>query len=159
MQKNIKIMQDNGFINDDGRSNYDHHVYVEKKSGCLSNGLKVGCGFILGVVFTCMIGFFWSVGPTERITDGKGYPSLTDGLEEYAEPERPVQYFQVRSKKGKATIHTGMPKDSVILLLGQPTEFISRDYIDQITYRYGSYDLNYLQIEFEDGRISSVSQH
>ena len=152
-------MQDNGFINDDERMNYDHHVYVEKKSGCLSNGLKVGCGFILGVIFTCMLGFFWSAGPTEKITGAKDYPSLTDGLEEYAEQERPVQCFQVRSKKGKGTIHTGMPKDSVILLLGQPTEFVSRDYIDQITYRYGSYDLNYLQIEFEDGRISSVSQH
>lgn len=152
-------MQDNGFINDDGRANYDHHVYVEKKSGCLSNSLKVGCGFILGVIFSSMMAFFWSTKSMERIMDDDDPALINRSMEYDSRPERPVQYFHVRSKKGKATIHTGMSKDSVMILLGQPTEFISTDYTDQITYRYGSYDLNSLTIDFEDGRISSVRQH
>lgn len=140
-----------------GHMNYTHNVDVEKKSGCFGNALKVGCGFILGVFFTSILVFFWSAKSTESINDDYSVPSSKKEL--YDEPERPVQYFHVRSKKAKATIHTGMPKDSVILLLGQPTEFISTSYHDEITYRYGSYDLNCLQIEFRNGMISSVSQH
>ena len=150
-------MQNNNDFDEDGRVNYNHNVYVERKSGCLGNSLKVGCGFILGVIFTSMMAFFWSSKSMERINEDYSVPNSEEEL--FDEPERPVQYFQVRSKKAKATIHTGMPKDSVILLLGQPTEFISTSYHDEITYRYGSYDLNYLQIEFRNGRISSVSPH
>ena len=152
-------MQDNGFINDDERMDYRHHVYVEKKNGCLNTGLKVGCGFILGIFFSLMAAYFWSSGSEGNSDNGMEYPSNYSGVGEYDEPERPAQYFKVRSKKAKATIHTGMSKDSVLILLGQPTEFSSSEYHDEITYRYGSYDLNSLRIEFRDGKISSVSQH
>lgn len=152
-------MQDNGFINDDECMDYRHHVYVEKKNGCLNTGLKVGCGFILGIFFSLMMVYFWSSGPVGSSVKDMAYPSDYSEIGESNEPERPVQFFQVRSKKAKATIHTGMSKDSVLILLGQPTEFSSSDYHDEVTYRYGSYDLNSLRIEFRDGKISSVSQH
>lgn len=96
---------------------------------------------------------------------GLAYFSVSDPLyqsiknDDFEEVKKEVRYFEVRSKKAKATIHTGMPKDSVILLLGQPTEFTSTDYIDEITYRYGNYDTNSLRIEFEDGKVNSVTQH
>ena len=83
-----------------------------------------------------------------------------DEFEDYAkEEQQDIRTFNVRSKKGKATIHTGMPKDSVIMLLGEPTEFISSEYMDNISYRYGNYDLKVLQIDFENGKVKSVSQH
>ena len=152
-------MQDNGFINDDERMDYRHHVFVEKKGGCLNSGLKVGCGFILGIFFSMMMAYFWSSGPVGVSVDEVDRQLFNSDISEDNESDRPVQFFHVRSKKAKATIHTGMPKDSVIILLGQPTEFISTDYHDEITYRYGSYDLNSLRIEFRNGKISSVSQH
>ena len=57
-----EFMQDNGFINDDERMDYRHHVFVEKRSGCLNSGLKVGCGFTLGIFFSLMMVYFWSSG-------------------------------------------------------------------------------------------------
>ena len=128
-------------------------VYVERRrGGCFSDGLKVGCGFILGFIVSIflMVFYFSSSGPLD---------SVIDDLDEIESVNKEIRYFQVRSKKGKATIHTGMSKDSVILLLGQPTEFTSTDYIDNITYRYGNYDINSLRIEFEKGKVSSVTQH
>lgn len=80
-------------------------------------------------------------------------------FEDYAEEQQDFRTFNVRSKKGKATIHTGMPKDSVLLLLGEPTEFMSNDIMDNISYRYGNYDLNVLKIEFENGKVKSVYQY
>ena len=134
-----------------GGTNYSGPIYVERRgSGCLGNGLKIGCGFIAGIFVTLM---------------GLAYFSVSDPLyqsiniDDSEDLKKEVRYFEVRSKKAKATIHTGMPKDSVILLLGQPTEFMSTDYIDEITYRYGNYDINSLRIEFEDGKVNSVTQH
>ena len=143
-------MQNN---NIDDQINYDHHVYIEKKSGCLGNSLKVGCGFVLGILFSS---YFFAVSP---LTSSDRERPLQNDSYLYEEEQKPIQYFQVRSKKAKATIHTGMSKDSVIILLGQPTEFTSNSYMDDITYRYGPYDTNSLRIEFSDGVISSVSQH
>ena len=143
-------MQNN---NIDDQLNYDHHVYIEKKSGCFGNFMKVGCGFVIGVLFAA---YFFSGSPVKS-SDRKN-PFQNDSYL-YEEEEMPIQYFQVRSKKGKATIHTGMPKDSVIILLGQPTEFTTNSYTDFITYRFGPYDTNSLRIEFSDGVISSVSQY
>lgn len=132
-------------------------IFVEKKkNGCLSDGLKVGCGFILGIVctFFFLSIFYFASAPKIEDTDfDDEMPTL------YGDSKGDIQYFNVRSKKGKATIHTGMPKDSVILLLGEPTEFMSSDYIDEITYRYGNYDLNSLRIEFRKGKVKSISQH
>lgn len=128
-------------------------VYVERRrGGCFSDGLKVGCGFILGFIVSIflMVFYFSFSGPLD---------SVIDDLDEIESVNKEIRYFQVRSKKGKATIHTGMSKDSVILLLGQPTEFTSTDYTDNITYRYGNYDINSLRIEFEKGKVSSVTQH
>ena len=53
-----------------------------------------------------------------------------------------------------------MPTNSdVTMLLGQPTEFSSTEYHDNITYRYGNYDINSLSIDFKKGKVSSVRQY
>lgn len=140
-----------------GGYNNSRPIYVERKrNGCWGDALKIGCGFIAGVLATIFFSaFFYSsfaVRDDDTVLESYKAPITEDT------PKR-VRYFQVRSKKGKATIHTGMPKDSVILLLGQPSEFMSTDYIDYIAYRYGNFDSNYLRIEFKEGKVNSVSQH
>lgn len=139
----------NEYING-GTNNPSPIIIDQRRSGCLGNSLKIGCGFIAGVFVTLMAVAFFSVSDADN-------PDLS--FDDFDEVKKEVRYFEVRSKKGKATIHTGMPKDSVILLLGQPTEFRSSDYIDEITYRYGNYDVKSLRIEFEDGKVNSVTQH
>lgn len=134
----------------------ERSIYIENRnSSCLADSLKVGCGFILGVLctITFLFFFYYSFSKVENI----GYENDLSSL--YDDSSEEVKYFKVRSKKGKATIHTGMSKDSVILLLGEPTEFMSSDYIDEITYRYGNYDLNSLRIEFIKGKVQNVSQY
>lgn len=131
-------------------------TYVDnRRNGCFYDSLKIGCGFIAGVFCTIL---FISI-----IFYASGYRTAAniekhDDFSLYSETDEEIQYFQVKSKKGSATIHTGMSKDSVILLLGQPTEFMSSGYIDQITYQYGKYDLNSLTIMFEKGKVTSVYQ-
>ena len=72
--------------------------------------------------------------------------------------EGDIRYFDVKSKKGEVRIHTGMPKDSVIMLLGKPSKFMSTEYSDEITYESGPYGTDMLMIDFEDGKVSSVIQ-
>ena len=117
-----------------------HYVYVEKKDGCFTKGLKIGCGFIIFIwILSFLIGFFAAFTSDE---------------------EKPVfiQYYQVTNGKKEVTIHSGMSKDSVIILLGQPTEFDSSDYWDKITYNYGKMGLSRLTIKFKDGKVSSVQK-
>ena len=114
-----------------------HYVYVKEKDGCFTSCLKLGCGFIMAL---WIISFFIAFAL-----------ALCGNEEAY-----PIEYFQVTNGKKEVTIHTGMSKDSVIVLLGQPTEFDSNNYRDEITYNYGMMGLNSLTIEFENGKVSSV---
>ena len=116
-----------------------HYVYIEKKDGCLTGCLKMGCGFIIAL---WIIGFL--IGFVSALSD-----------DDEAETT-PIQYYQVTNGKKEVTIHTGMTKDSVIILLGQPTEFDSSDYRDEMTYNYGKMGLSHLTIKFKDGKVSSV---
>ena len=113
-------------------------IYVEKEDGCFTKGLKIGCGFIIAIwILSFLIGFVSAFVDDEEDTT-------------------PVQYYQVTNGKKEATIHTGMSKDSVIILLGQPTKFDSNNYWDEITYNYGKMGLSRLTIKFKDGKVSSV---
>lgn len=124
---------------------------------------KIGIGFVVGSALTfaimVYIGYHVSFRDIIKVTDDDPIESPLVEPEPVYDKKPEVRYFQVRSKDKYATIHTGMSKDSVILLLGQPTEFMSTSYIDEITYRYGKYNLNSLSIEFKKGKVSSVIQH
>lgn len=120
-------------------NNHTHYVYVKEKDGCFTSCLKLGCGFIMAL---WIISFFIA---------------FALALFEDEETE-PAEYFQVTNGKKEVTIHTGMPKDSVILLLGQPTEFDKTKYWDEITYKYGAMGLCRLTVKFEEGKVSSVQK-
>lgn len=120
-----------------------HYVYVEKKDGCFARFLKLGCGIILA---------FWVVSIIVSII---AFIIARSTVEEQKNSQ-PIEYFQVTNGKKEVTIHTGMSKDSVIILLGHPTKFDKTEYLDEITYNYGRRGFSRLTIEFEDGKISSV---
>lgn len=107
-----------------------------KRYVCIGDVFKIGCGFIAGI-FIFPIFFFFVDGP-------------------FKEHERPIQYYQVTNGNKTVTIHSEMSRDSVIILLGQPSSFESREYHDEVTYSNG---LNYLNITFNrDGKVSEVVQ-
>lgn len=138
---------------------------LNKKKNYLGDILKIGAGFIAGSVCTLILvslfGIFLSARHQHLETKDSLEKRILDDLNDMYDTKSPedIRYFQVRSKKGEATIHTGMSKDSVIMLLGQPTEFSSTEYHDNITYRYGNYDMNSLSIDFKKGKVSCVSQY
>lgn len=114
-----------------------HHVFIEKDNrmnGCLGIVLEIFVVILILRIGIFLIGVFL---PDEK------------------EPI-PLQYFHVKSEQGEASIHTGMSKDSVIILLGQPTEYDYNKLYDEIIYRYGEYGMNYTEIKFENGEVSSV---
>ena len=96
-------------MNETENNSNTHYIYVEKKDGCLTKGIKLGCGVIIAMHIMVFIMCF-ALGFCKGSSDDKEALSS------------PVQYFQVTNGKKEVTIHTGMPRDSVILLLGQPTE-------------------------------------
>ena len=97
--------------------------------------LKIGIGFIAGSVFTfvamIVVGYFMSLHDIRQEIEAD--PIISPRMATTYDEGADVRYFQVQSNDRHATIHTGMSKDSVILLLGQPTEFFSTDYADNIT--------------------------
>ena len=83
--------------------------------------------------------------------------------------ETEVQYIEVKGKKGNVTLHTGMPKDSVRMLVAKPDE-VNLDEIGnihfekwgyKITNKHGvptQYQMPDLNIDFKDGRLNGVRQ-
>lgn len=147
----------NTISNDYGVKNtpvYPINNMTQKSSnGCLNNGLKIGCGFLAGVGATILAIFIFGMFMTRN---NLPYYNNDDSINEFEKKD--IRYFYVKSKKGEAKIHTGMPKDSVIMLLGKPNGYNSTEYLDEITYEYGPYNTNMLSIEFENGKVSGVRQ-
>ena len=98
----------------------------KSSSGCWPDVLKVGCGFLAGVAASILamvvLGISMS-GNSFPINGVEEQESIFDDVTE----EGDIRYFDVKSKKGEVRIHTGMPKDSVIMLLGKPSKFMSTE--------------------------------
>ena len=77
-------------------------------------------------------------------------------------PERESQPFEVVTKTGNVTLHLGMPKDSVILLLGEPDESeaysIGSIIINEIGYKVKDKGFADLTFRFENGKLDSFRQ-
>lgn len=83
--------------------------------------------------------------------------------------EAEIQYVEVKGKKGIATLHTEMMKDSVQILLGKPDD-VSLQTFSNSTHETWGYKINNkyglprniqnpdLTIEFTNGKLKSVRQ-
>lgn len=80
-----------------------------------------------------------------------------------------IQYVEVKGKKGIVTLHTGLSKDSVRILLGKPDDVNLRTVLNstrenwgyKINNKYGlpkEYQTSNLTIDFVDGELEAVSQ-
>ena len=105
------------------------------KYGCL------GCLLVYGVLALIYFGssFFMMVSDSEK--------------------NRP---FEVQTDEGIVTLHLGMPKDSVILLLGEPNDkdacSIGNTINETLKYYYSN-DTQIYDFEFENGKLESFSQN
>ena len=78
-----------------------------------------------------------------------------------------IQFVEVKGKKGIVTLHTGMSKDSVQILVGKPDEVNLRTILNsshedwgyKINDKYGlskEFQIPDLTIEFVDGQLDGV---
>ena len=79
-----------------------------------------------------------------------------------SEVDEKVTTVEITGKNGVVTLYTGMPKDSVKLLVGKPDEVDLRE-IGHTFYESWGYKIKNeyypdLRIEFEDGRLEGLSQ-
>lgn len=81
-----------------------------------------------------------------------------DKIEADSEIKQNIQYFDVTTRKGTYTLHTEMPKDSVMLLLGKPDKTnvmtLGNDVHENYDFNKGNY--NYVRIEFRNGLLENV---
>ena len=71
--------------------------------------------------------------------------------------------FEVITKKGVVKLHLGMPKDSVIMIIGTPDDISSHStyntIIEEIKYKVKNDDIADLTFEFEDGKLTKFTQY
>lgn len=82
---------------------------------------------------------------------------VEDDFELY-ESKPQIQYFEVTTRKGTFTLHTEMPKDSVMHILGKPdkTNVMSLGTSVRENYDFKKNGYDFVRIEFENGVLKSV---
>jgi hypothetical protein len=76
----------------------------------------------------------------------------------FANQKAEVQYIEVKGKKGNVTLHTGMTKDSVRILVGKPDNVALRSYgnaLEDWGYKIRNNYVPDLEINFEAGKLNS----
>lgn len=116
----------------------------------------IGCllGFLVGAL-AATIAFKYGFDPDKTFQE-----KVVEAREE--RNKVPVQYVEIKGKKGVITVHTGMPKDSVKLLVGKPDK-VDMNSIGSIVYENWGYKIKEkyyadLRIDFENGKLTDVRQ-
>jgi len=103
--------------------------------------LHIVIGFTLGVI--CTLGFLAIIAATSNKMEQINIP---------------VSYFDAKTKKGKVKLHTGMPRDSILLLAGEPDEYrsttIKGHSIEYVRYKINNRYVANLKFAFIDGMLT-----
>jgi hypothetical protein len=114
-------------------------------------------GMVAGVLLLYAIGFRKESSVREQIAR-ELIEKLSDN---FANQETEVQYIEVKGKKGNVTLHTGMTKDSVRILVGKPDNVALRSYgnaLEDWGYKIRNNYVPDLEINFEAGKLKSLRQ-
>jgi uncharacterized membrane protein len=114
------------------------------------------CGFAAGILLTLFVLFIIGIGISSNYANYKDQAQhINDKVQ--------VQYVTVKGKKGNAELYTGMPKDSVRMLVGKPDE-VHLNSIGNSTYEHWGFKLKNkyisdLEVDFEDGKLRRIRQY
>ena len=106
-------------------------------------------GLIMGIFSTLLVLYVISIRMASNYLNN----------EVQAQNEVQVQYVEVKGKKGNVTLHTGMPKDSVRILLGKTDEINLNGYFENWGYKLKNNYVSDLDIDFEQGKLTGVQQN
>jgi len=114
-------------------------------------------GMVAGCLLLYAIGFRRESSVREEIAQ-ELIEKLTGNL---TNPDAEVQYIEVKGKKGNVTLHTGMTKDSVRILVGKPDNVALRSYgnaLEDWRYKIRNNYVPDLEINFEAGKLKSLRE-
>ena len=109
-------------------------------------------GFLVGALLTILVFFITGI-------------SISDYSEHKVpiQNEAQVQYVDVKGKKGNATLYIGMPKDSVLILVGKPDQVnmqtLGGNTFEDWGYKLKNEYVSDLDITFIDGKLNGVQQY
>ena len=115
-------------------------------------------GMVAGALLLYAIGFRTENSVREQIAR-ELIEKLSDNL---TKQDGEVQYIEVKGKKGNVTLHTGMTKDSVRILVGKPDNVELRSYgnaLEDWGYKIRNNYMPDLEINFEAGKLKSRRQN
>lgn len=114
-------------------------------------------GMLAGAILLYAIGFRKESYVREKIAQ-ELIEKLSDN---FVNQEAEVQYIEVKGKRGNVTLHTGMIKDSVRILVGKPDNVALRSYgnaLEDWAYKIRNSYVPDLEINFEAGKLKSLRQ-
>lgn len=98
-------------------------------------------GFVAGILVTVFVLYIISIGISSNS----------------------IQYIEIKGKKGNVTLYTGMPKDSVQMLVGKPDEVdlhsAGGTTFENWGYKMKNKYVSDLDIDFVDGKLEGVRQN
>ncbi len=136
--------------------------------------LKIGLGFVLGVI--CTFGVLYVISISQNTEENRlreeiriqALKNLNQSLSgNYSDEngEQNIQSFELTTKKGIVKLRTFMPKDSVKILMGRPqsTDIQNNEYNGKVseTWKYKGTNryIDEFTIEFSNGKLKSVDQY
>mgnify|MGYP000864360861 CR=1 FL=1 len=117
-------------------------------------------GMIAGALLLYAIGFRTESSVKEQLKQ-ELIQRLSHNLENLSQ-DAEVQYIEVKGRKGNVTLHTGMTKDSVRILVGKPDNVELRSYgnaLEDWGYKIRNNYVPDLEINFEAGKLKSLRQN
>lgn len=115
-------------------------------------------GIVAGALLLYVIGFRKESSVREQL----GREIIETLSHKLTNEEAEVQYIEVKGKKGNVTLHTGMKKDSVRMLVGKPDNVGLRSYgnaLEDWGYKIRNNYVPDLEINFEAGKLKSLRQN
>ena len=118
--------------------------------------------FIGGVVAGALLLYAMGFRKESSVREQIGRELIEKLSNNLANQEAEVQYIEVKGKKGTVTLHTGMTKDSVRILVGKPENIELRSYgnaLEDWGYKIRNNYVPDLEINFEAGKLKSLRQN
>lgn len=139
---------------------------------------KIGVGslaivvavYIVYLMVTPLVVSYYVMNRADRMTDQVHEPNkkvyVMDGIAPVMEPssedpdeEEPESvYIDIDTGNSMVTVHTGMPKDSILKILGQPSSSNFGDRYHE-TCEYNLPGHKWVHLVFSDGKLKKVIQH
>ena len=126
---------------------------------------KIGVGS-LAIVVAVYIVYLMVTPLIDQVNESNKKVYVMDGIAPVMEPssedpdeEEPESvYIDIDTGNSMVTVHTGMPKDSILKILGQPSSSNFGDRYHE-TCEYNLPGHKWVHLVFSDGKLKKVIQH